>query len=136
MNRFILVALFLVASAFTPIQNKFMNVGTLNGTWIPVKQEMGGKEFPKATFENYKLVITEDTLYNYGNDTGSLKYGDGKMDIYGHKGPNEGKHITAIYKLENEQLIICYNLAGDSYPADFETKSKAMHFLSVYKKSQ
>jgi len=136
MNRLIIVALFLVASSFTPIKNKFMNIGTLNGTWVPVKQEMGGKEFPKAAFENYKLVISEDTLYNYGNDMGSLKYDQGKMDIYGHKGPNEGKHITAIYKLEDDQLTICYNLAGDGYPGDFETKSKGMLFLSVYKKSQ
>ena len=115
MNRFIMVALFSVGAAFTPINNNFMNAGTLNGTWIPVKQEMGGKEFPKAAFENYKLVISEDTLYNYGNDMGSLKYDEGKMDIYGHKGPNKGKHITAIYKFEDDQLTICYNLAGDGF---------------------
>jgi hypothetical protein len=45
-----------------------------------------------------------------------------------------GKHFTAIYKYENEQLTICYNLSGDSYPETFETKGKPMYFLSIFKK--
>ena len=56
------------------------------------------------------------------------------MDIYGKQGVNAGKHFTAIYKLENELLTICYNLRGDSYPAAFETKGKPTLFLSVFKK--
>ena len=111
-----------------------MSENKLNGVWIPVRQEMGGKDFPPSAFENYKLTISEDSLYSYGNDSGTISYSDGKMDIYGHHGPNQGKHLTAIYKLEQEQLTICYNLAGDSYPNDYETKSKPLLFLSVYKK--
>ncbi len=56
------------------------------------------------------------------------------MDIYGKEGVNAGKHFTAIYKYDNEQLTICYNLSGDSYPKTFETKSKSRLFLSVFKK--
>jgi uncharacterized protein (TIGR03067 family) len=136
MNRFLIVALISILIAGATTKNTFMNSDKLNGTWIPVRQEMNGKDFPRAAFENYKLTISEDTLYTYGNDSGSLQYDNGKMDIHGHHGPNQGKHITAIYKLENEQLIICYNLAGDSYPSDFETKSTPMLFLSVYKKGE
>ncbi len=135
MNRFIISALILISFAFIT-KNTSMNAGKLNGTWIPVRQEMAGKDLPKAAFENYKLAISDDTVYNYGNDTGTLSYNDGKMDIYGHKGPNQGKHITAIYKIGDDQLTICYNLTGDSYPNDYETKSRPMLFLSVYKKGQ
>lgn len=63
-----------------------------------------------------------------------LKYHSGQMDIYGKEGINAGKHFTAIYKLDNDQLTICYNLAGDSYPTGFETKSKQALFLSEFKK--
>lgn len=56
------------------------------------------------------------------------------MDIYGKEGVNTGKHFAAIYKLNNEKLTICYNLNGDSYPSDFETKSRPALFLSVFKK--
>jgi hypothetical protein len=47
---------------------------------------------------------------------------------------NTGKHFTAIYKYENEELTICYNLAGDSYPQSFDSKGKPMYFLAVFKK--
>jgi uncharacterized protein (TIGR03067 family) len=56
------------------------------------------------------------------------------MDIYGKEGVNNGKHYTAIYKLENGQLSICYNLKGDSYPGSFDTKGKPLFFISVFRK--
>jgi hypothetical protein len=56
------------------------------------------------------------------------------MDIYGKEGVNAGKHFTAIYKIENGQLTICYNLSGDGYPEAFETNTKPTLFLSVFKK--
>jgi len=98
-----------------------------------------GKELPKVVYEKQKLVIV-DSNYVFSAesvDKGVVKYRDGdKMDIYGKEGVNTGKHFTAIYKFENEQLTICYNLAGDSYPDGFETKSKPTLFLSVFTKQQ
>jgi uncharacterized protein (TIGR03067 family) len=111
----------------------------LNGTWVPVKQEIAGKELPKAAYEKQKLVIIDSNYIFTAEsvDKGTIRYGnDDKMDIYGKEGVNAGKHFTAIYKLENEQLTICYNLAGDSYPDGFETKSKPTLFLSVFTKQQ
>ena len=108
----------------------------LNGTWAPVKLEIDGNALPAATFEKQKLIIS-DTLYTYiaeSVDKGSLKYDNGKMDIYGKDGVNAGKHFTAIYKFENDQLVICYNLAGDNYPVAFETKGMPTYFLATFKK--
>jgi uncharacterized protein (TIGR03067 family) len=56
------------------------------------------------------------------------------MDILGKEGVNSGKHFTAIYKLENDQLTICYNLSGDAYPAAFDTKGQPKYFMCVFKK--
>lgn len=111
------------------------NSNLLNGTWVPVKQEMGGKEFPSAVFEKQKLVISDSmyTLSAESVDKGALQYANGKMDIYGREGVNAGKHFTAIYTHEADQLTICYNLKGDSYPEAFETTGKPMLFLSVFK---
>jgi uncharacterized protein (TIGR03067 family) len=111
-------------------------VGKLNGTWVPVNQEMDGTMLPKASFENQKLIIS-DSSYTFtaeSIDKGVVKYGDNKMDIYGKEGVNSGKHFTAIYKFEDGQLTICYNLSGSSYPETFETKGKPLYFLSVYRK--
>ena len=111
----------------------------LNGTWVPVKQEMAGKELPKVVYEKQKLVMVDSSyiLTAESVDKGAVKYDDhDKMDIYGKEGVNTGKHFTAIYKFENDQLTVCYNLAGDSYPEAFETKSKPTLFLSIFTRQQ
>lgn len=108
-----------------------------NGTWVPVKQEFSGNELPPSVYEKQKLIISDSnyTVIAESVDKGIIKYtGDNKMDIYGKEGPNTGKHFTAIYKLENGQLTVCYNLMGDSYPEAFDTKGKPLFFLSVFKK--
>jgi uncharacterized protein (TIGR03067 family) len=109
----------------------------LNGTWVPVTQEMGGTALPNAAFEKQTLVISDSnyTLTAESVDKGVVRCSDDKMDIYGKDGVNAGKHFTAIYKIENGQLTICYNLAGDNYPKTFETKGQPMYFLSVFKKN-
>ncbi len=113
------------------------HLSILNGTWTPTKQEIGGKELPPIYYQNQKLVI-DDTTYILGAesvDKGTLDYKNGQMDIYGKEGVNAGKHFTAIYKLENEQLTICYNITGNGYPTGFETSSRPGLFLSVFKKN-
>lgn len=108
------------------------------GTWIPVKQELGGREMPKEAFENQKLIIS-DSIYTFSAesvDNGTVKYDENKMDIFGKEGVNAGKHFTAIYKIENGQLIICYNLKGDSYPESFDTKENPLFFMSVFEKEK
>ncbi|MBI3512249.1 MAG: hypothetical protein HY064_16435 [Bacteroidetes bacterium] len=109
---------------------------TLNGTWIPTKQEMGGAELPHSTFKIEVLVLTDSNYVFTAEsvDKGIVKYTDNKMDVYGKDGVNSGKHFAAIYKVENNVLTVCYNLAGDKYPDAYETKSNPMYFLSVYKK--
>jgi uncharacterized protein (TIGR03067 family) len=109
----------------------------LNGTWIPVRQEMAGKQLPPAAFEKQELIIDENRYQFTAEsvDKGEVRYGDQKLDIYGKEGVNKGKHFTAIYKLADGELTICYNLAGDAYPEVFDTKGKPRFFLSVFKRT-
>ena len=108
----------------------------LTGEWVPVMEEIGGIVLPKASFQTQKLVINDSnyTFIAESVDKGVVKRSGDKMDIYGKEGVNKGKHFTAIYKYENEQLSICYNLKGDSYPEAFDTKGKPMFFLCSFKK--
>lgn len=112
------------------------SLSQLNGSWTAIKQEIGGKPLPATYFQKQKLVV-QDTTYTLtaeSVDKGILTYKNGKMDIYGREGINKGKHFTALYKLDHDQLTIVYNLKGDDYPTDFETTSKPTLFLSVFKK--
>jgi uncharacterized protein (TIGR03067 family) len=137
------ISLLILGSGCTSTKNTAMKSNKLNGTWMPVKQELGGTLLPKAAFEKQKLIISDSTYTMIAEsiDKGILKYRDDKMDIYSKEGVNAGKHFTAIYKYvpvtpngENEELTVCYNLSGNSYPEAFETKGKPMYFLSVFKK--
>lgn len=118
-----------------PAKKASQTSNILNGTWVPVKQELGGKELPAVVFEKQKLIMSDSTYTVIAEsiDKGLVKYNDTKIDIYGTEGVNTGKHFTAIYKLENGQLTVCYNLLGDSYLETLESKGKPMYFLSVFK---
>jgi uncharacterized protein (TIGR03067 family) len=121
---------------FTTVAAAQTKPDSLISTWIPISEVMGGQALPAASFEKQKLIITDSTYTVVAEsvDKGIVKYNGNKIDIYGKQGANAGKHFTAIYKLENGQLTICYNLKGDSYPETFDTSGKPLFFLSVFKR--
>lgn len=92
-----------------------------------------------ATYFQTQTLFIRDTTYTLtaeSVDKGTLTYKKGRMDIYGKEGVNKDKHFTTLYKLDDKQLTIIYNLKGDSYPLNFETKSSPTLFLSVFKKEE
>ncbi len=137
MRPLLFISLLITGLGCSGPKNAAVKPNKLNGTWIPLSQEMGGKQMPKSFYENSKLVILDSTytLTAESVDKGVVKYHGDKMDIYGREGVNKGKHFTALYKYENAQLTICYNLTGNSYPETFDTKGKPLYFLSIYKRN-
>jgi uncharacterized protein (TIGR03067 family) len=136
MRPIAIISMLIFSLNCTSTKNTTMHSNKLNGTWVPVQQELAGTALPAAALKNQKLIINDSnyTLIAESVDKGIVKYANDKMDIYGKEGVNTGKHFTAIYKYETDQLTICYNLKGDSYPETFETKGKPMYFLSVFNK--
>ena len=130
------ISLLILGSGCAGPKNTVISPDNFSGTWVPVTQEFSGSALPASAFQNQKLILADRhyTVIAESVDKGIVKYKGNKMDIYGKDGVNAGKHFTAIYKYENNQLTICYNLAGDSYPEAFETKGKQMYFLSVFKR--
>lgn len=130
--------LFLALSAFVILSSCSTGKGNhLNGTWIPVEQEIGGTSLPMASFASQKLEIknNEYTMTAESVDKGTSTVSGNKMDINGVEGPNAGKTFKAIYKMENDRLIICYNLAGDRYPERFSTAGEPMFFMATFKRA-
>ncbi len=136
MRTFLSYALILVLCGCIVSKTALAQTNRLNGTWIALKQEMGGKALPQTFYEKQKLIIADSnyTVIAESVDKGIIQVAGNKMDIIGKEGVNTGKHFKAIYKFENDQLTICYNLAGDAYPESFETQGKKLYFLSVFKK--
>ncbi len=138
MKLFTFLTLISLTFSYAATKKVIMIPDTLNGTWIPVKQEFAGSILSEEAFEKQKLIISDSnyTVIAESIDKGIVKYTNDKIDIYSKEGPNAGKHFTAIYKFEKSELTICYNLSGDSYPETFETKDKPMYFLSIFKKEE
>jgi uncharacterized protein (TIGR03067 family) len=109
---------------------------SLNGTWLIVYQEFAGREIPPSQFEGHKLILQDSTytMLAPNADEGIIKVNGEKLDIYGTDGVNNGRHYTAIYRIENNRLTICYNLKGSIHPSGFETAGHPQHFLCVFER--
>ncbi len=106
----------------------------LDGSWQASTSEMAGKQFPADVTKTILLVI-KDEHYDVGNDHGTIKILDsGKMEVTGNDGPNKGKTFKAIYKKKDEELTICYDLSGNSFPVSFSTEPNSKLFLVHYLK--
>ena len=64
MRLFTFTCLLILNLACTSTKNNRIKSGNLNGTWIPVKQEIGGAALPNAAFEKQSLTIT-DSNYTF-----------------------------------------------------------------------
>jgi uncharacterized protein (TIGR03067 family) len=107
-----------------------------DGEWLPVHQEINGKTLLPKDFIIPRLMINGSTytVLSEKPDEGIIRVKGRNLDIYSTDGTNNGRHLTAIYQIENSKLTICYNLKGNVYPQAFYTAHHPAYFLSVFKK--
>jgi len=117
------------------------SAATLDGKWQAVEAELAGKKFPAEVTTGIQLAIDGEKYLvttNDGEDRGTVRcFADEKpsaMEITGTDGPNKGKTFLAIYKLDGEKLVVCYDLTGKARPKEFKTEPKSMLFLVTYRK--
>jgi uncharacterized protein (TIGR03067 family) len=116
---------------------------TLQGTWLPLTAELGGKMFPDEVRKTIKLVVKgQKYTVTVGKqvDQGTVKLNPKakpkEMDIIGTSGPNKGKTILAVYERDGDTLRICYDLSGKNRPTEFRTTEGTPLFLVTYKRQQ
>jgi uncharacterized protein (TIGR03067 family) len=112
-----------------------------DGKWQAVEAELAGKKYPMQSPKGIELTIDGEKYHVFtgdGEDRGTVRYlADEKptaMDITSTFGPNKGKTFLAIYKLDGDKLVVCYDLMGKSRPKEFKTEPKTMQFLVTYQK--
>ena len=113
------------------------------GKWKVEKAEMAGMDATDFA-KDVALEIGEGGKYTVlilgQKDAGTVTVDPTKkpaeMDIKGAEGPNKGKTFRAIYKLDGDTLIICYELGGGDRPAKFETKENTQRMLATYKREK
>lgn len=109
----------------------------LAGRWQPVAAQLGGREFPVTGFRGAVLELRADT-YEFGADRGRVSLRatavPAQMDIQGESGPNAGKSIPAIYALQNDELVICYQLGSGPRPTTFDSVAGSQLLLVRYRR--
>jgi uncharacterized protein (TIGR03067 family) len=118
-----------------------MHDDTIEGTWLAVSGELGGKAFPDALLRTLKLVVAGDAYtvtVGHAVDRGTLALdatpSPKRLDVHGTEGPNRGKTLLAIYERSGDLLRICYDLTGRSRPTEFDTIEGAPTFLVTYRR--
>jgi len=115
-------------------------VKPLDGTWQLIDGEVGGSKFPLAVAKGIKLTMSGEkyVVTAESKDEGTVKYLPGAspkaMEVTGTAGPNKGKTIPAIYKLDGDMLTVCYDLSGKARPTEFRSKTGTQLFLANYKR--
>jgi uncharacterized protein (TIGR03067 family) len=111
----------------------------IEGTWIPISAELGGRPFPETVLQTMKLVLTDNSYTaTVGNvtDVGTVTFHSTRqpkdIDIVGTDGPNKGRTLLAIHELIGDTLRICYDLEGKTRPSEFKTYPSTRQFLVSY----
>ena len=114
---------------------------TITGNWKIVKAELGSKELPTTSFEHLTLVLDETSYQLIEDrviDSGLVELVHGMspagMRITGVYGPNRGKTFACIYKFDGQDLILCYNLGGETFPSTFSTANQPLFYLVRYQR--
>jgi uncharacterized protein (TIGR03067 family) len=133
------VAFALVVSCSSAAWGDDAKDNSLEGTWLPSAAELGGKKFPDEVLKTIRLELKGDQYtVTVGTqlDRGTCKLDPTAkpkaLDITGTEGPNKGKTILAIYERRGDTLQICYDLSGESRPAEFKTTAGTRLFLVEY----
>jgi uncharacterized protein (TIGR03067 family) len=115
------------------------------GNWKLEKAELGGKDLTEhlkaMKFEirdggKYTVQIAEE------KDDGAFTIDPTKkpkeMDVKPTGGPHKGKTVKAIYKLDDDTLVMCYDFDADkgNRPEKFESKEGTTLLLITYKREK
>jgi uncharacterized protein (TIGR03067 family) len=140
MRRFsLLVAGVLVAGLAFAEEGK-KDLDKLQGTWVRVSVERNGKPAPADELKNSKLTLKGDQYtLDDGKEkrTGTFKLDATKtpktLDIISASGPNKGKTLKGIYKIEDGTFTYCVAGPGKDRPTEFSAKEGSGHTLLVNK---
>ena len=143
MRAFALCSLFVFAMPAVADDKSDAEFKALVGKWDIVKSELGGMDVTEhLKAMKFEIMAGGKYVAEIGNekDEGAFTMDLGKtpkeMDVKSTGGPNKDKVIKAIYKLDGDTMVVCYELGGGDRPAKFESKEKSMQLLTAYKRKK
>ena len=144
MKKLLYVTLIAIASFTAFAADDSTDTKSLQGSWIPVKAELGGQPLPSDVLKTITLKLTnqdyEVTITGEQSDAGTWSIDPSSkpkgMTIVGTKGPNAGKTFPCIYELKGDTFRICYDLSGAKRPTEFKTTAGTKLYLVTYNRKK
>jgi uncharacterized protein (TIGR03067 family) len=140
MRRIPLLMAGLLVGGLTFAAEADKDLDKLQGTWVRVSVVRDGKEVPADDLKNIRLTIKGDKYtLDEGKEkrSGTFKLDASKaprrLDIVSDAGPNKGKTLKAIYKIEGDTFTYCVAGPGKDRPTEFSSKEGSGHTLLVNK---
>jgi uncharacterized protein (TIGR03067 family) len=134
-----LVLCFATTSSGDDEKDRAEELKALVGTWTIDKAELGGVDVLEHLKPlDFEIKLGGKYTAKHGDeiDNGSFTINPGKapkqMNIKPNGGPNKGKSVKSIYKLEGDTITVCYELAGIERPVSFGTKPNTTLYQAVY----
>jgi uncharacterized protein (TIGR03067 family) len=139
MTKYILCLCLAVVAARTAFAADLPDAKAIQGSWTPVKAELGGQPMADAVLKTISLKLTNgkyDVYVGGQPDNGTYTLDDTtkpkSITVTGTDGPNRGKTFPAIYELNGDTLRICYDLSGAKRPAEFKSLAGTKLYLVTY----
>ncbi len=129
MRRVSLLLMGLVFAGFALAEEGKKDLDQLQGTWVRSSVVRNGKEVPADELKGMKLTLKGDKYtLDEGKEkrTGTFKLDATKnpktLDIISDAGPNKGKTLKGIYKIEGDTFTYCVAGPDKDRPTEFASK--------------
>ena len=143
MKRIICICLSIAASVIALAANPADDTKEVQGSWTPIKADLGGQPVPEAVLKSISLKLEKgkyEVSVGGATDKGTYTLDSTtkpkSMTVAGSEGPNAGKTFPAIYELKGGTLRICYDLSGTKRPSEFKSVAGTRFYLVTYSRKK
>jgi uncharacterized protein (TIGR03067 family) len=141
--KYILWMCLIVSVSFATFAADSPDAKAIEGSWIPIKAELGGQPMADAILKTITLKLIDgkyEAIAGGHPDNGTYTLDATTkpkgMTVTGTNGPNNGKTFPCIYELKNDTLRICYDLSGKKRPVEFKSVAAMKLYLVTYQRKK
>jgi uncharacterized protein (TIGR03067 family) len=116
-------------------------VQELEGSWAPLAAEVSGQLLDVAELRVARLIFSADryAITGHGDqivDAGTWLLGapadPRAIDLIGSDGPNAGRRVCAIIRLDGDRLCLGYDLEREQRPAGWRHEPEQLLLCITY----